>query len=182
LDSKTEHALALAAILFRANCARQLSRRAVQDRLGLSDTQRDQVGRLADRVADAQGELRRRPVAELPDLLRDYEPTAKDLEAIIEAALTEEQRDALHRLVLQEIRGPMVLLAPNVIQHLQLDSGQTAAVAELVWNDFERAKSASLWELPGLRQRAVETRRRAEAVLTDSQRQLLTDLVRPDAE
>jgi len=180
IDPASGQALALAAILFQGNCARQLSRPAVQDRLGLSDKQRDQLAGLDDRVKEAQGDLRRRPISEMPLVLRNYEQAARDIGATIDKTLTELQLKQLYRAALNDVHGPVALLAPCVIQELKLDAGQIATIAALVWDDFERAKAASLWELPGLRQRTRDSRRRAEEQLNEAQRLMLPKLVQSD--
>jgi len=180
VDATSKQALAIAAILFQGNCARQLSRSAVQDRLGLTGEQRELLAGLSDRVKEAQAELLRRPISEMPLILSSYDPVARDIEVIIDETLTARQLNDLHRIVLNDVRGPVALLAPCVVRDLKLDARQVAAIAAMVWGDFERAKSANLWELPELRQRTQDSRRRAEEQLNEAQRRLLPELVKSD--
>ncbi|QDV31887.1 hypothetical protein Spb1_38330 [Planctopirus ephydatiae] len=177
-EGVSHQARALAEILFQGNCAKFLGKASVREQLGLSEDQCRRLAGLEDSVKNAVNDLRKRPVAELPMMLREYEQAGQEIEKTIDQTLTTEQVKELRREVLSGVQGPLVLLAPHVIQKLNLNDSQIDSIAAIVWQDFEQLKKASLWELPTLKSRSRESRRQAEMSLSPAQLEILHELVR----
>lgn len=163
-----------------------LGKASVQDELALSDDQKDEV---AEIITTGIGEFyglktdasQRSDGDPMPSAIQSALPIAKRVEKQLRDMLQADQHARLKQLVWRTnagpvtfVRtGPLVLLHPEVDEALELTADQRASIVAIAANTFQAISESSgiIFTGAGVRKLLQDGRRRAEAVLTNSQRE-----------
>ncbi len=160
----------------------KLSKADTARRLRLSRSQSAAIAPLAERAEAMLKQLvRDRPGEDDDTLERVFLPWARHFEAVVDKTLSQNQSDRLHRLLLAEQRGAMVLLMPGVPEHLRLSEAQLQGIEAIVEQGRQSVdwKNVGLLDVPRLLRQAKQSRARALQLLSKEQRRAFDELVKP---
>ena len=116
---------------------------------------------------------RLKPAERAVKLRNEYRQQTEKLSALVDEALTEEQRRLLFEHAVSRQRGAIVLLLPGVPEHLELTPAQRGKLYQIVDVTRNSVNFDNLYnplELARLVRRSNAARQEAEALLTPSQK------------
>lgn len=151
-----------------------LQESAIQRELKLTADHNRQFAAVQKEVDEIATAIQRLKPAERGSKLRnEYCLQTEKLSALVDGALTEEQRRRLFEHAVARQRGAIVLLLPGVPEHLELTPAQRAKLYQIVDVTRNSVNFDNLYnplELAKLVRRSNAARQEAEALLTPEQK------------
>lgn len=163
-------------VIYHAQRLKLLRDPAVQQLLGLTPTQLQEINAMGNALDGAIAGARGLDFSEVDQTIARYEGTAESFGARLDAMLTTEQDAALLKRVASQQRSSLVFLLPGVVKALNYTDEQKQQIEAIVSGDLNTVRNARIAQLLQIRQQLQASRARAEAVLTPTQLQQWREL------